>query len=170
MKNTAFLILSVFFTTLIYAQQMNKIITDPDINREILIGNVDETGLQNSIFVEEWDLAQDEYSPEKSTVKMLKKYFRNNKNAQIKIFFASWCGDSKEHLPHFLKIVKKAKIKNVKYIALSRKKTLPNEDISSCKIEYVPTFIVYQDGEELGRIIESPEVSLEKDLLEIVSK
>ena len=37
------------------------------------------------------------------------------------------------------------------------------------EIELVPTFILDYNGEEIGRIIESPEESLEKDLLRIIS-
>ena len=36
-------------------------------------------------------------------------------------------------------------------------------------IELVPTFIFYRNGEELGRIVETPEDTLEKDLAEIVN-
>jgi len=32
----------------------------------------------------------------------------------------------------------------------------------------VPTVIVYEGGKEIGRIIESPTVTLEKDFIEIV--
>lgn len=168
MRKTAILFFGLLFFTVSYAQEINKTMIDPDIDREILIGEVDEKGLQNPIFVEDWKLAQDEYTPDKLTVKELKSYFKKNKNVKLKVFFASWCGDSREHMPHFAKLVKKTKMKKVEYIALSRKKSLPNEDISEYGIEYVPTFIVYKDGVELGRIIETPEVSLEKDLLKIV--
>jgi thiol-disulfide isomerase/thioredoxin len=170
MRKITLLIIGLLFLLSSYAQEVNKTIIDPDIDREILIGGTDEEGLQNPIFVEEWNLAKDEYTADKNTVKELKKYFRKHKNVQVKVFFASWCGDSKEHLPHFVKLVQKAKIRNVKYIALSRKKSLPGEDISDYNIEFVPTFIVYKDKEEIGRIIETPELSLEEDLLKIISK
>lgn len=35
-------------------------------------------------------------------------------------------------------------------------------------IERVPTFIVYADGRELGRIVETPEGSLEEHLVKIL--
>jgi hypothetical protein len=37
-------------------------------------------------------------------------------------------------------------------------------------VERVATFIVYRNGREIGRIIESPGISLEKDLLKILQK
>lgn len=39
------------------------------------------------------------------------------------------------------------------------------------KIEFVPTFIFFRDGKELGRIVEKPDKrNLEKHVLEIVGK
>lgn len=170
MKKTILSILSLFLITFVYGQEINKTMIDPDIDREILIGKVDKVGLQNPIFLEEWNIAQEEYSPDELMVKKLRKFFRKNKEVEVKVFFGSWCGDSKEQVPHFAKLAQKAKIKNVEYIALSRKKSLPDEDISSYGVEYVPTFIVYKNDEEIGRIIETPELSLEKDLYRIISK
>jgi hypothetical protein len=36
------------------------------------------------------------------------------------------------------------------------------------RIERVPTFIVYGDGREIGRIVETPEGSLEEHLVKIL--
>ncbi|MEJ2614863.1 MAG: hypothetical protein P8Z35_07895 [Ignavibacteriaceae bacterium] len=37
------------------------------------------------------------------------------------------------------------------------------------KIELVPTIIFYKDEKELGRIVETPNDSLEKDILKILT-
>jgi len=42
-------------------------------------------------------------------------------------------------------------------------------DVASYKIELVPTFIFYDGDTELGRIIETPQTSIEGDLLKIIS-
>ncbi len=151
------------------AQEINKVMVDPDIELEILIGVMDISGLQNPLFVENWPIAMDEYTPDQEAVKKLKKYFRKHKDVRMEVFFGSWCGDSKEQLPLFVKLAHKAKIKRVEYMALNRKKTLPEKDISKFGIEFVPTFIVFKDDVELGRIIETPVVSLEKDLVKILN-
>ena len=41
-------------------------------------------------------------------------------------------------------------------------------ETAGLKIEYVPTIIFYKDGNELGRIVESPEDTLEKDMIKIL--
>ena len=42
------------------------------------------------------------------------------------------------------------------------------EKFESLNIERVPTFIIYRNKNELGRIVEYPETSLEKDMLDIM--
>jgi thiol-disulfide isomerase/thioredoxin len=153
-----------------FAQEINKIMIDPDLNREILIGPTDTKGMQNPIFVKDWESAVEAYIPEKDFVKSLKRFFKRHKEYSIIVFYSSWCGDSKKHMPHFVKLMQSAKIKNVEYTALNRKKALPEQDISDFNIERVPTFIVFKADKEVGRIIETPKVSLEADLFNIISK
>jgi thiol-disulfide isomerase/thioredoxin len=143
---------------------------DPDLDKEILMGEVNEVGLSDPIFVEDWQDSYDVYLPDRVVARKLKKIFRKNKDISIKVFMASWCGDSKQHLPHFVKLVHKTKLKNVSYYALNRQKQMDDLDfigLSSFEIERVPTFIVYKGGKEIGRIVETPKVSLEKDILNI---
>jgi uncharacterized protein (DUF1015 family) len=48
---------------------------------------------------------------------------------------------------------------------VDRTKTVEKMEL---EIEKVPTFIVYRNGEEIGRIIETPIKSMEEDLYEIL--
>jgi len=169
MKNIILLLLC-FTLVMTQAQEINQVIIDSDLEREILIGQVDEIGLSQSVFVEDWEDRVDIYAPDKVVAKQIKKYLKKHEEISIRVFFASWCGDSKEHIPDFVKLCQKAKIKDVQYYALSRMKSMPNMDEDKYQIEYVPTFIVYREGLEIGRIIETPEVSLEKDLWKLLAK
>ena len=49
------------------------------------------------------------------------------------------------------------------------KKTPENYE-EGMNIEKIPTFIFFKHGQELGRIIEKPKVSLEHDMLEILKR
>lgn len=170
MRKVISLFLLSFAFMQLSAQDINKVMMDTDLEREVLIGLMDEKGLSNPIFVEEWEDRVAIYQPDKMVTKKLKKYFKKNKDIQVQVFFASWCGDSKEHMPDFVKLAKKAKIKKVTYFALSRQKSMPNMDEEKYQIELVPTFIIYRNDEEIGRIVETPAVSLEKDLWEILDQ
>jgi len=59
---------------------------------------------------------------------------------------------------------------NLKIYGVTRNKKGVIYDMSKYNIEKVPTFIVYQDGVELGRIVETPKKSLERDLWKIAKK
>ena len=52
--------------------------------------------------------------------------------------------------------------------AASAYKQSPQHEEAGKNIHHVPTMIFYDDKKEKGRIIESPKISLEKDLLEIL--
>ena len=108
-----------------------------------------------------------DYNYDKSTVKEIK---RNIKNVKIVIIMGTWCSDSKLQVPEFLKILDDINFnyKNLKLIGVDREKLAGEVDISVYEIEKVPTFIFYKNNKEIGRIIESPTQTLEKDFLIIL--
>ncbi|MBN2237453.1 MAG: thioredoxin family protein, partial [Bacteroidales bacterium] len=110
------------------------------------------------------------YSANQAQVDELKTIFKKNKKLNVVVVFATWCGDSKAHVPEFFKVADLAKIKKVKYLAVNRKKNAGTIDMSAMAIQRVPTFIVYNGLDEIGRITESPTETIEADLLAIVKK
>lgn len=97
------------------------------------------------------------------------------KDKEVLIFGATWCGDTQQNLPRFLKILEKAELSNAKIRmvmvdnAQERYKQSPTHEEANRNIFRVPTFIVLKKGEEIGRIIERPVESLEKDLAKIIA-
>ncbi len=92
-------------------------------------------------------------------------------SCQITIVLATWCGDSKEQVPHFVKILDKLdyNTKKVNFICVDRSKQALGTEVETLNIQRVPTFIIYdQNGSELGRIIETPKTTLEEDFLHII--
>ncbi len=90
---------------------------------------------------------------------------------EVRIYLGTWCGDTHDQLPAFVRIMKEAGVdaSKFKYIALDRKKMhagFTNPD----KIEKLPTFVFYRDGQEVGRIIETPKRSLLEDTAAIIQK
>lgn len=166
-KTIAFIILSLAFLP-VKAQEMNQVKTDSLIEREIFLGQMNETGMSQPLFVENWKERVDLYVPDKAWTKKIRKYLKRNPEVSLVVFFASWCGDSQEHMPDFVKLAHQTKMKKVSYYALNRNKTMPGMEMEKYVIEYVPTFIVYRGGQEIGRIVESPELSLEQDLWKIL--
>lgn len=162
------LLISILTFGVLYAQEVNKIIIDEKLNKEVLIGKCDRDGLESEVFAEYFTQGYKKYSPDKMVIKKLKKF---RKNIEIVIVMASWCSDSKEQIPRFYKIIDKMKLKecNIKLYAVDRGKTGGGVDVSVFDIQRVPTFIFYRDGIELGRIIETPVSTLEEDALMILT-
>lgn len=88
----------------------------------------------------------------------------------IIIFLGTWCPDSEREVPRFLKIMEQAKGTPITYqlIGLDRSKRDAAGLAERFQIEFVPTFVVLHQNEEIGRIVESASVSLEQDLVEII--
>ena len=83
----------------------------------------------------------------------------------------TWCGDSKRETPRFYKILELAdfEMKDFELVTVNRSKKTPDNLQAGLNIFKVPTFIFYKDGKEIGRYVEYARVSLEKDILKIVS-
>ncbi len=171
MKNFSliFLLFSGFATTSLFAQQMNATINDPVRNRVILIDQVNREGLLKGEIGEFFQPDYDAYRPDSLSIEQLKGKLDN---ISIHIVFGSWCGDSKDQLPRFLKVLDQIGFNGsqLKMTAVDSHKTGRNIDVGGLNILKVPTFVVYRKSVEIGRIIETPLDLLEKDLLQILEK
>ena len=90
---------------------------------------------------------------------------------EIVIFFGTWCHDSKRELPRALKIFNNIGIqsKNIELIAVGLDKKEPLGRAAKLNLMYTPTLIFFRGSKEIGRIIEKPVISLEKDIELIIS-
>ncbi|WP_457616347.1 thioredoxin family protein [Lutibacter sp.] len=109
------------------------------------------------------------YTLDTTVVKALKK---NLKDVSIVVFMGTWCSDSQRHIPAFYKILDEVQFdtKNAMLIAVNTHLKSPEKLHKQYHISKVPTFIFYKNGKELGRIIETPQKSIEADILDIVTR
>ena len=75
-------------------------------------------------------------------------------------------------IPRFYRLLDELKFpdEQVTLINVDRKKNGLEVNVDDLSIELVPTFIIYSGSKEVGRIIESPNETLEKDLLKILTQ
>ena len=152
------------------AQKINKQIEDKTRNKTVLINNCTREGLITfPEFKERYDTEYPNYNTDSLTIDSLKPLTANKK---ITIVLGTWCGDSKFQVPHFFKVIDELAVseKDVTIISVDGTKKAENGLLDKLKIERVPTMTFYEKDKELGRIIESPMMSLEKDILQILSK
>ena len=86
------------------------------------------------------------------------------KGLQVDVYFGTWCHDSQREVPKFLKILAENSNISTRLFGLDYAKSEPSGAARSHDIKYTPTFIVYQNNKEIGRIIERPQVSLVADI------
>jgi len=170
-KKIILLSFTVFITVNVFSQNINNRTFDEKAEREILIGYCDINGLQEEPFDEWYNSEFDEYKTKKKNLRKIKKAKINSK-VKITIVMATWCSDSRREVPRFYKILDKIKydFKNVTLINVDTKKLAEGTNVEKLNIKKVPTFLFYKNKKEIGRIIETPKATLEKDMLEILNK
>lgn len=93
-----------------------------------------------------------------------------SQDADMLVVFGSWCGDSRRGVPAFVKVAESAGIprERVSFYGVDRSKQAADPAVAALGIEAVPTMVVRRGGKEIGRIVETPRVSWEADLLTIL--
>lgn len=149
------------------AQDIDQLMMDTVINREVLIDFVSREGLQTGEFSEYYSQEYNNYTADFDIVNQLKNKLEG---LEIVLILGSWCHDSKIQVPRFLKLLDTIDFPEdqLVMIGVDSQKNARTLDILIYEIERVPTFIFYRNGKTIGRIIESPAKSLEADMLKIV--
>ncbi len=169
MISKLFLIITgVLFCANLYAQDFNTITTDDKTDKPMLIGYTTLEAFNDTSFSWWWNSAYNMYEVDSADVEELKVKLDD---VDIKIVMGTWCSDSRTEVPHFYKILDEINYPNEKVtlINVNRDKEGLENEVEGLDINFVPTFIFYRTGEEIGRIIEMPYETLEKDMLELVS-
>ncbi|MFQ6039081.1 MAG: thioredoxin family protein [Candidatus Aminicenantales bacterium] len=126
------------------------------ITREEILGNLPE-----------WNAVVASYQPNPEVISKLQGV---SGIVRIEVILGTWCPDSKEHVSAFFKILDMTDnpFFQVEYIGIPEDKDARAPYVEGKNIDKVPTFIVFVDGQEKGRIVEHPQDSLERDLLQIL--
>jgi len=130
-----------------------------------LVGKISKEEILNNF--PNWKDAYDSYSPKPDSIEKLKSI---DYEVQIEIFLGTWCPDSVQHVSSYFKIMELADNPQflTSYIGLPRDKESRKQFIQGKNIIRIPTFIITINGQEKGRIIETPEKSVEEDLVSIL--
>jgi thiol-disulfide isomerase/thioredoxin len=133
----------------------------------ILDGKINSDLLQNNYTWYAKGVA--EYIPDDSICNKLKAYASQ---LSFIVVMGTWCSDSREHVPHFYKVMNCVGVNDsqIELIGTLRNKTSSHINLEQLQIEYVPTVIIMHKGKVVGKIIETPDKSLEEDLLNILLK
>jgi hypothetical protein len=162
------LIISICMAFHLSAQFADGILTDTLTGERILYGEFDEIVILENEFNNWYTPGFENYEPQLDSIISLKE--NKADEYEYTIALGSWCPDSRREVPRMMKVLDQIGISmsSVKLIGLDHKKLAGVADIENLQIEKVPTLIVFEGKKEIGRIVETPEVSIEADLLKIL--
>lgn len=120
-------------------------------------------------FDEQWSkLRAEDYEPDAAAVAAI----RGSADVEVLAIVATWCPDSRRDLPRFFKIADRAgwAMARVRLLAVDRTKKDADGLTEKWAVTRVPTFIFLRGGKEIGRVVERPVTTLEKDIAAIVER
>lgn len=161
-----YLIMLLLVSSAIIAQEKNYFTYfDDKSGKECLIGTCDRTAFADTNYSAWYDSEYDEYIVDLDTIKLVEEQLNNCK---IKVVMGTWCSDSRREIPRLFKILDSINypFSNLTIIAVNREKVGMENEVEGLNIKLVPTIIIYKNNNEIGRIIETPVQSLEKDLVD----
>lgn len=114
-----------------------------------------------------YDNSVEAYQPKAELVAKLAKL---DTPTELVVIIGTWCPDCHRETPRLGKVLAEANnpMLTVRYIGVDRSKQDPEGLAAQYDFQRIPTMMVIRDGEELGRITERPEVSIEADLVKIL--
>ena len=167
MKN---LIIVIIFLQLIIScsTTLNQTVYDKQSKTRILVGLSNRGRLQQNPFSGWFNNEYDAYALNKEAIQGINN---DSENLSIKLFMGTWCRDSRREVPRIYRILDAAGFdeSRLTLINLNREKNSPGEEEVGLNIHHVPTVILYNNGNEIGRIIESPVQLLEEDMAAILN-
>jgi dipeptidyl aminopeptidase/acylaminoacyl peptidase len=129
----------------------------------------------------DWDAEFFDYEPDPAIIGSIAEHLGN---VEITVLLGTWCSDSRREIPRLWKILDmigypsdEATLYAVGSSRFTSEMPIPEELLEWSNrikerygVERVATIILHRKGEEIGRVVETPETTLEGDLLEILSK
>lgn len=145
----------------------------------VLLGEVTRDDIAKNL--SDWNSEYFDYTPDQRLKADLARYL---KDVEIISVIGTWCGDCHREIPRLWRVleevgysVNKMKMYAVGSSRFTNDMPIPKDALNWSGItkkfyavEAVPTIIFKRNGVELGRIVESPEITLEEDMLKIVKK
>ena len=165
------LILYILGTNLSLAQK-SAVVIDSN-GKEKLLGKITKDDFNDESFATWFKPEYENYKVDEKTIKGLAKKL---KKYDIKVFMGTWCGDSKREVPRFYKLLETLDFREDKLTVVAvdntkeNYKKSPGGEQKGLNISKVPTFIFYKKNKEVNRIVESPIISLEKDIVNILEQ
>lgn len=163
-----YLLILLLLPATLSAQEINKVVYDSIAEQEIIFGECTRDFLESyspfNLYYSDEYRSYTPNIPDKDSATI------HLQEIEITIVLGTWCSDSETQVPRFFKVLDESgyNTESIDIYCVNREKVSDAGQTDTLMVEKVPTFIFYRDGKEIGRIVESPEETLEADLLAII--
>jgi hypothetical protein len=127
----------------------------------------EEVTKETMLATPQWQEKYEKYSPAQELLDVIRPKLAGLK---VDVYLGLWCPDSRNHVPPFLKILDV--LGNpipARYVNVPRKASRDVKYyVEDMKVERVPTFILWREGKEIGRIVENPKSGMLEDLVDLI--
>ena len=179
-----YIVSSIFFLNFKFCTAQETLF-DTLLNKNVLIGNVDFGHIQDSLWFKEYlhlhSLEIEKIDELFIASKLGNKSIEASKEIEfmtlledvtlVEVYFGSWCSDSHNWLPYFYLLSKVFMFQDkVQLIGIPKTQNYRDIKYPDKNIEKVPTFIVYRQDIEMGRIVENPDNIFFDDFFSILKK
>ncbi|MBP8792107.1 MAG: thioredoxin family protein [Lutibacter sp.] len=167
MKTNSF-VFALFSIVILGCSSTKKITIATANDTEDLVGLITKEQFSTAPYKLWFEPNYNNYKLNSSVIDKLKPLL---KNVSIKAFMGTWCGDSQDQTPVFYKILDETNFnyKQLQLVGVGHNKSTPDNAQEGYDIQRVPTFIFYKNSKEIGRFVEYPRETIEKDILKILS-
>lgn len=116
-----------------------------------------------------WEAERAAYHPDPDAVRVIAS---SRVHATLDVYLGTWCPDSRREVPRLLRILEAASPGRlrVRFYGIDRTKERPARLVRRVALERVPTFVLTSGGREVGRIVETPRDTLERDLAGLIAR
>ena len=111
--------------------------------------------------------ASDETAPSDAEVTAMANQLHNKK---MVVVFGTWCHDSQREIPRLLNLLERVNAQHseidydIQFIASAPTETRDPELVEKYKIRAVPTIMLFDKEQELGRVVEVTKINLAADI------
>lgn len=147
--------------------KMNRITIDEETGEHILIGLTTRAAFGNENF-SGW--FRDEYYDYETDKNIIDQLTENFKDIYIFIIMGTWSDNSRILVPGLFKVLDEIYYpkEKIKIVNVDRNIETGGKELDGLNITSVPVIVFYKGAEEIGRIVESPESTIEEDMLDII--
>ena len=155
----------VFLCTMVLLFLLGACAQKEKTEKDVLMGKITMEEVYQSY--PKFRTISEQYTPDEDVVQRLRAVHRH---AAFRVFIGTWCFDSEKHVPPFDVLIREVSNPyfTVEYYGVDRDMCDGIRMARSFNIQYVPTFILMEKNTEIGRVVETPKVSIGEDILNIL--